>query len=66
MPLSLLPFPALVVASSDDFYVTPERAAFFAEKWGAKLVNIGAKGHINAASNLGDWPEGCALLKELY
>ena len=66
MPLSLLPFPTLVVASSDDYYVTSERAAFFAEKWGAKLVNIGAKGHINTASNLGDWPEGYALLEELY
>jgi len=65
MPLSPLPFPSLVVASSDDVYVSMERAAYFAGKWGSAFTDIGRKGHINSASGLGDWPEGYELLKEL-
>jgi uncharacterized protein len=65
MPLSSLPFPSLVVASSNDEYVSLERAIWFAGKWGSAFADIGDKGHINAASGLGDWPEGYELLKEL-
>ena len=66
MPLSPLPFPSTVVASSNDEYVTPERAAWFARQWGSAFTNIGRKGHINTASGLGDWPEGYELLKKLF
>jgi predicted alpha/beta hydrolase family esterase len=65
VPLFKLPFPSIVVASTDDFYVTLERATLFAEAWGSKLVNIGAAGHINVNSGYGDWPEGLPFLKEL-
>jgi predicted alpha/beta hydrolase family esterase len=65
MPLDRLPFPSIVVASENDEYVTLERAAQFASAWGGRLVNIGALGHINSASGLGDWPRGRALLDEL-
>lgn len=65
MPMERLPFPSTVVASSDDEYVTVERAAAFAHKWDSQFVNIGARGHINSASLLGDWPEGLALLRRL-
>ena len=65
MPLTRLPFPTLVVASSDDYYVSPARAAFFAESWGSALVEVGNKGHINGESGLGDWPEGYELLQRL-
>jgi predicted alpha/beta hydrolase family esterase len=66
MPLASLPFPSPVVTSSNDEYVTLERAAFFAGKWGSALANIGDKGHINASSGLGDWPQGYELLQELF
>jgi predicted alpha/beta hydrolase family esterase len=66
MPLNKLPFPAVTVASTNDEYVTVERAQQFADAWGSKLVVIGDYGHINSASNLGNWPEGLALLKQLY
>ncbi len=48
---------AMVVpdASSDDPFVTLERAAAFAEAWGSRFVLIGAAGHINSASSLGPW-----------
>ncbi len=65
MPLEGLPFPSIVAASSDDEYVTLERAQFFAAAWGSRLENIGAAGHINTASNLGSWEQGMKLLREL-
>jgi predicted alpha/beta hydrolase family esterase len=58
IPLAPLPFPARVVASSDDPYVDRVRAEFFAQRWGAEFVDIGRAGHINASSGLGAWPEG--------
>ena len=62
MPMNRLPFPAIVVASTDDPYADIGRAEFFAKAWGAEFRNVGPKGHINAASNLGSWPEGRAIL----
>jgi uncharacterized protein len=58
MPLGPLPFPATVVASENDPYVTLDRARSFAEAWGASFVDAGPRGHLNAASGLGNWPEG--------
>jgi predicted alpha/beta hydrolase family esterase len=65
MPLPRLPFPSIVVTSLDDEYVSPARAASFAEHWGSSFVDIGNKGHINSDSRLGDWPEGYQLLQKL-
>jgi predicted alpha/beta hydrolase family esterase len=65
LPLRPLPFPATVVASQDDPYVTLERAQAFAEAWGATFVDAGRRGHLNAASGLGDWPEGHSHLEAL-
>jgi predicted alpha/beta hydrolase family esterase len=63
MPTARLPFPSLVVASTDDPYLTVARAEHFAEGWGSRLELVGALGHINSASGLGNWPEGLALLR---
>ena len=60
-----LPFPSLAVVSSDDPYCGLPRARALAGDWGAELVEIGARGHINGDSGLGDWPEGLALLGRL-
>lgn len=65
MPLARLPFPSIVVASTNDEYVTLPRAAQFAIAWGSRFEVLGALGHINSASNLGSWPEGFARLREL-
>ncbi|MBI3790758.1 MAG: alpha/beta hydrolase [Gemmatimonadetes bacterium] len=65
VPLVRLPFPSIVVASTDDIYVSLEQAAAYARAWGSRLENVGARGHINSASGLGDWPEGRAWLDEL-
>jgi len=65
MPLQKLPFRSVVVASTDDPYVTSERAEFFARSWGSRLIKIANAGHINASSGYGTWPEGEAWLEQL-
>ncbi len=65
MPMQKLGFPAIVVASSNDPYVSIERARVFAQAWGAQLVEIGPRDHINGDAGLGEWPEGLMLAREL-
>jgi uncharacterized protein len=60
-----LPFPSTLVGSRDDPYCDFTKARSLADSWGARLVDLGDRGHINAESGLGDWPEGVALLNEL-
>jgi predicted alpha/beta hydrolase family esterase len=62
IPMQKLPFPSIVVASTNDEYVSIERARAFAQAWGSKLVEIGDAGHINGASGYGEWPEGERML----
>jgi uncharacterized protein len=60
-----LPFAAIAITSDNDPFSAPERSALLAREWGARLVGIGAAGHINGESGLGDWPQGLANLKAL-
>ena len=57
-------FPSLIVASSNDPYGSLPYVQARAGQWGSDLIDVGAKGHINGASNLGDWPEGRQILLE--
>ncbi len=57
-----LPFPSIVVGSSDDPWVSIERAHSMAVDWGSLFVDVGEQGHLNAASGIGWWREGQALL----
>lgn len=61
----VLPFPSLLVSSRDDPYISPDRAYRLASFWGADHVDAGRAGHINADSDLGDWPFGQRLLARL-
>lgn len=63
VPQQPLPVPSIVVMSSDDPYGSVARTRGWAQAWGSELVEIGAKGHINASSGLGDWPQGRALVQ---
>ncbi len=65
LPQRRLPFRSVVLASSDDPYLSRERARLFASWWGSELHDVGAKGHLNSASGLGSWPEGWAYLQAL-
>ncbi|MBX3608925.1 MAG: serine hydrolase family protein [Hydrogenophaga sp.] len=60
-----LPFPAVLVGSRDDPYCGFDRAQGLATDWGARFIDLGQAGHINADSGLGDWPQGHAWLTEL-
>jgi predicted alpha/beta hydrolase family esterase len=60
-----LPFAAQVLYSDDDPYCTPERARAMAADWDVPALSVGARGHINGESGLGDWPEGLAWLQQL-
>jgi predicted alpha/beta hydrolase family esterase len=59
-----MPFPSVVVASSNDPYGGLDHAERVARHWGSRLVPVGAKGHINLQSGLSDWPEGRKLLDD--
>jgi serine hydrolase len=58
VPLRPLPFPSMLLASSDDPYCRLERARHFAAAWGSELVEVGPAGHITAESGHGPWPDG--------
>jgi predicted alpha/beta hydrolase family esterase len=60
-----LPFKALVVHSSDDPFCAADRAQAMAADWGAQTLSLGAAGHVNADSGLGDWPDGLDLIRQL-
>ncbi|MCA1440297.1 serine hydrolase family protein [Ensifer sp. IC4062] len=61
-PTEALRFPSLIVASADDPYGPPDYARVRARQWRSRLVEIGARGHINGESGLGDWLAGLHLL----
>lgn len=65
VPKDLLPFPSILVASNNDPYLSLDRAHDIARAWGSRFVDIGAAGHINGDSGIGDWPEGKRLLRHL-
>jgi predicted alpha/beta hydrolase family esterase len=65
VPMQVLPFKSLLLASQDDPYCSFARATAYATAWGSEFMDFGARGHINAESGLGDWPEGRALLARL-
>lgn len=60
-----LPFPSLVVASSNDPWVKASVAERWARQWGSDFLNIGAAGHINVDSGHGPWPQGLGLFEQL-
>ncbi|MCQ2998300.1 alpha/beta hydrolase [Pseudomonas syringae] len=65
MSTQRLPFRSITVASTNDPYVTQERARLFSEAWGSELIWLESAGHINGQSGYGPWPEGIELLYQL-
>jgi predicted alpha/beta hydrolase family esterase len=65
MPRIQLPFKSIVVASSDDTWCALAKAKAFAADWNSQFISVGACGHINAESELGDWQQGRAYLSTL-
>lgn len=65
VPISPLPFPALVVGSRNDPWLSVTRARMFAKHWNASFVDAGRKGHIGNQSHLGCWLDGLMFLDRL-
>jgi predicted alpha/beta hydrolase family esterase len=65
LPAGRVGFPVTIVASSNDPWLSLDRAVALAVRWGANLVDLGQAGHINAESGYGPWPFGLALLRQL-
>ncbi|WP_400194315.1 RBBP9/YdeN family alpha/beta hydrolase [Hymenobacter sp. B81] len=63
--LAPLPFPSIVVASSNDHVVALDRARYFAACWGSQFVELPLAGHIEGKSGFGAWPEGLQLVRSL-
>lgn len=57
-PRDPLPFPSVVVASTNDQFCHHEVAADMANAWGSLFVDARESGHINAQSGHGPWPDG--------
>jgi len=64
-PRDPLPFPSLLVASSNDPFCAIERAADMAMAWGSEFHNAGDAGHIDNDSGHGPWPEGLMMFTRL-
>jgi predicted alpha/beta hydrolase family esterase len=62
LPQAKLPFPSLVLASRNDPFAGLDQAKRLAAQWGSRFTDLGKLGHINLASNLGDWEDGLERL----
>ena len=65
VPRDLLPFPSMLIASTNDPLCSVARAVDFATCWGSDLHLAGDAGHINTASGHGPWPEGLLMFTRL-
>ena len=65
IPMLELPFPSILVASTDDPYLELPRAEAIASAWNSQLEVIGPLGHIGSGEHLKLWPHGQELLKHI-
>ena len=65
MAVQGLPFPSLLVGSSNDSAATPLRAQWLAQCWGSERVILPGAGHINVQSGHRLWEQGFAWLYRL-
>lgn len=65
LPRARLPFPSLVVASTNDPLASLSRTEQMASDWGSELFNAGAVGHLNPVSGFGPWPLAQELIARL-
>lgn len=61
----VLPFPSLLVGSSNDSAATAQRAVQLAGSWGSEWVILPKAGHINVKSGHCTWEQGFAWLYRL-
>ncbi len=64
VPRGRLPFPSLVVGSSNDPAASAGRAAAMASDWAGRFVLLTDVGHINVESGHHRWDEGRRMLEK--
>lgn len=65
LPDEHLRFPSVVVASSNDPWMSLPKAVYWADRWGSRLITLGAAGHINVDAGFGPWFDGIDILDQL-
>lgn len=55
-----MPVPSTVIASTNDPYGSLQHAKSVADRWDSELIEVGALGHVNLKSDVGDWSDGRA------
>lgn len=65
VPRGRLPFPSILVVSSNDVLMDHGRAVQLGQDWGSRIVEQGDAGHINADSGYGRWPAAYDLADEI-
>ncbi|HQZ13484.1 MAG TPA: alpha/beta hydrolase [Devosia sp.] len=64
-PRDPLPFPSMMVLSTDDPFGSVEHGVDLATAWGSDVHLAGPAGHINLDSGHGPWPEGLLMFTRL-
>lgn len=65
IPTSPLPFPSILVSSTNDPYLTTTRASALAAAWGSDVHSVGPLGHIGSDRKLEQWEQGLLILHRL-
>lgn len=65
IPHARLPFPSFLAVSRNDPTCPSRAATLLGNAWDCRFADMGEIGHIDARSNLGDWPQGERLLTRL-
>ncbi|WP_114637160.1 RBBP9/YdeN family alpha/beta hydrolase [Polynucleobacter necessarius] len=63
IPGEPLPFPSLVIASSNDPWMQSNKAQLWSSCWGSEFICLQNAGHINVEAGFGPWPEGLNYFK---
>jgi predicted alpha/beta hydrolase family esterase len=64
LPEKLLQDPLTLISSEDDPYASPEFSRSVSARWSATHLNIGANGHINEQTRLGEWSQAWAMVEK--
>ncbi len=65
VPMRALPFPSVLVGSTDDHAATADRAIAFGRAWGSATTILERAGHINVDSGHRRWEAGLRFLHQL-
>ncbi|HMN78387.1 MAG TPA: alpha/beta hydrolase, partial [Burkholderiaceae bacterium] len=65
LPRRPLELPCVMMASDTDPWLPAAAARSWAHRWGARFVNLGDAGHVDAATGFGPLPQVDAMIDEL-